>query len=198
MSTKNERKEGMTSKTHSTNDKKTKPDYEPPLEWTATEYSPRHRWWWFAAIAIVGLSLTAILFLADEWSAAALAFVSSMALVVVGLDRPREWHYRLDDQTLVVEGHTRTRPIRIEWKLADQAAVTREVVQRRNAEPYELLVLLGHRRLSWPHDVYLTGKKGTDKRILARITQAVPEGDDLKFQAISKNLQRLARLLHIA
>lgn len=192
----NERKDVM-SKTKAPSKRAAKKQAA-PLEWTAKEYSPRHRWWWFIVIALVGLYLTLLLLFAGNWSAAALALVITLSLIVFGLTRPGEWHYRLDDDKLVVEGTARTRSIRIEWKLADQAAFTRELIQRRNAEPFELLVLLGRGRLAWPHDVYLTGDPATDEHIVNRLEKTVPRSEAAPFHSASRNLQVLARWLRIS
>jgi hypothetical protein len=166
------------------------------LSWTAQEYAPRHRWWWHVIVAIVTLYVSGFLVLADQWSTGALIFVAGLALIVFSADRPRLWRYKLKSGVLTVEGDTRMRPITLTWDLRDFKAVTLEQITRsRNEAPFELLVLVGRRRLSWPRDIYLSGDDVKDLKILDAFSRALPLEQIDAVSTPSRVLQRLARLL---
>lgn len=70
-----------------------------------------------------------------------------------------------------------------------------QVIRSKHEDPFELLVLIGRRRLSWPRDVYLTGNPTKDATILRVLTRSVPFDDSETLTSPSRILQRLARLL---
>lgn len=162
-----------------------------PLKWSATEYVPKKRWWWYVALGWIGLTLT-LLFLAwGEWSIAAVTAAATLALIVMYGVKPRVWDYTLTKKELTVGNMT--------WPLEQFRAFTiEEIPQGKNCMPVFVLILLPRGRLARTRDIYLTGDFDTDTRIGEGLAIDLPFDEVEHYQRAERMLIRFGRWLRLS
>ena len=165
-----------------------------PLSWSATEYVPRKRWWWYPILGWVVMILTSVLLAAGNWSAAALTLAAGGALVLMYLAKSRVWHYTLTPDELQLSSGKKRRV----WPVAEFRGFTTELIyEGKRRAPYELLLLLPRSRFGLLRDVYLP--EGLEPRIA--IAQAldgvIPFVEELPGRRGGYILTQIARVLRL-
>jgi hypothetical protein len=161
------------------------------VTWSATEYAPRKRWWWFVALTLIAgwLSLLAIAF--QDWFILAVIVSATGAFFVMYLPKPKVWRYQLTDQELHVGERI--------WPIGDFRAFTIETVaQRKGRDPYELVVLLPRSRFKPARDVYLTGDMAIDALVAGAFGAALPFDEAWDYRQHARLIDRLARRLGLS
>ncbi len=165
----------------------------PPLTWSATEYVPKKRWWWYVAFSYVVATVALLLLAFGNWSAAMVAFVIGVTIVVLYLAKPRVWTYTLESEQLVITSGKRT----LRLALEQFRAFTTEIVPQRGREAYVLIVLLPRGRFTASKDIYLSGDDAKDLAIAEALNLMVPFEEEPTYEASTRLLDRLARWLRI-
>jgi hypothetical protein len=166
----------------------------PPLAWSATEYVPRKRWWWFVTFGYITLSIMFLLLAAGNWSAGLLTGVLGVAVMVMYLAKPRVWNYQLTPKTLTAEARGK----RLSWPLEQFRAFTvEEIPQGKKHEPYVLIVLYPEGRFKPSRDVYLTDDVEYNYKIAEALDQVIPYEDVPGGSLSARILDRLARTLRL-
>jgi hypothetical protein len=167
------------------------------LEWTATEYQRRFGPWRLVAVVLVGLWLMVFLYALGQWSAALLASVVTLALVIVWGGKPRSWHYVVtSDQVRITalhpHGHGAVYPIS-----AFRAFAVEEDHPRGDDGVHFSLLLLPAKRWALPADLYLTGDSEIDAIAIDRLARVLPGGLVSDYLATERILHGLAKALRI-
>lgn len=72
-----------------------------PVSWDAEEYIIRsHNAWWYVALVLVTLGLSALAIWLQGWTFLILIILSAITILVSNLRPPRKLHYKLDDEGL--------------------------------------------------------------------------------------------------
>lgn len=72
-----------------------------PVSWDAEEYIIRsHNAWWYVALVLVTLGLSALAIWLQGWTFLILIILSAITVLVSNLRPPRKLHYKLDDEGL--------------------------------------------------------------------------------------------------
>lgn len=168
-----------------------------PFTWTATEYGPRHRWWWYPVLGYIALVLALGLFLYGNWSTAILTIVLTVALMMFAAMKPRIWHYVLTaDQIAITLPHrprfNRTHPVE-----RFRSFTIQEMTGSKREPATSLLVLLPRRWFATELDIFLTGDEKADLAIAAAIETVLPYDEAPSYQATERVFNRLARWLRL-
>lgn len=161
------------------------------LKWSALEYVPKKRWWWFVALGWIGLTLTFLFLAWGEWSIAAVTSAATVTLIVMYSGKPRVWDYTLTKKELTVGKMT--------WTLKQFRAFTiEEISQGKNRESVFVLVLLPQGRFARARDVYLTGDLAVDARISDTLSTELPFDEAERYQRTERLLNRAGRWLKLS
>lgn len=161
-----------------------------PLNWTATEYVPRKRWWWFLGFALIMFWLAGAMTLLHDWYALALVITVTITVFVLYLPKPRRQHWSLDKATLTVNGTV--------IHLENYRAFTIEELPGTKTVPPRLsLTLLPKRRFGWAIPIYLPDDDETGMLITESLELSVPYSDAASYQAFTRQINRLVRWLRL-
>ena len=161
------------------------------LKWSAAEYVPKKRWWWYVALGWIGLTLTLLFLALGEWSIAAVTAAATLALIIMYAVKPRVWNYKLTEKALMVG--------KMNWPLQRFRAFTIEKISAgKGRESNVSLVLIPRARFRPAVDIYLTGDEGIDIQIVAALERFLPYDEATIFQTWVRLIDRLARLLKLA
>ena len=165
-----------------------------PYRWSAAEYVPRKRWWWFIGLGYIVFALTFLLVALGNWSAAALTVVLGIAFFVLYIPKPRVWKYELTRKELRVTGNGK----KLTWPLDGFRAFTVEEIQRgKNLEPFVSLLLLPRRRLQPARDLYLTGELEHDIEIAEALASVLPYDEATSYRTGVRFIDWLARIVRL-
>lgn len=150
------------------------------LTWSAAEYVPHRRWWWFVTVAWLTLTLSPLAFVIGSWPAALLTLLIGVACFALYLPKPRVWQYRLEGKTLTARFDRDHLPdIELLTDLDDYRAFSFEHrVVRKNNPPLTFVVLLPKRRLGLTRDIYLPEEEEKAMSIIDRVNRHVLRNDD--------------------
>lgn len=165
-----------------------------PLRWSALEFAPKKRWWWFVGLAAVSLWLCGLALAFQIWSLLAVIVATTLVFFVVYLSTPRVWRYALTKRELRVESGDKTLAFRLELY---RAFAIEEISRGRGSDPYELLVLLPRGRFQPARDVYLTEDVERNLMIVEGLRSVLAYDEARSYQQNEGFLNRLARFLRI-
>lgn len=171
------------------------PNDEASLEWQATEYVPKRRWWWYLALGYITLAATLVLYGYGNWSAAILALVTGIGIIALHTVKARPWHYRLDGSTLTLRLRNSTSELNLENY---HAFTIIETVTDSETEAFVTsIVLLPKKRLGVARDIFLTGDSETDTRIARRLDEVLLFEAEPSFATVERVLTWATRALRI-
>lgn len=157
-----------------------------PLTWTAREYVPRKRWWWFVGLAMIALWFSLLLIVLREWYVLAFVLTATVTLFVLYLPKPRLQTWTLDGTRLTVD--------KTVIKLENYRAFTiEELPETKTTSARSSITLLPKRRLGWPFPVYLPHKSDLDASIMDSFGQVLPYSEADQYQTFTRMLNHIAR-----
>lgn len=177
-------------------------DIEPPapnddaaLEWQATEYVPKRRWWWYMVLGYVTVAATLVLYAYGNWSAALLALVTGVGIIALHAVKARPWHYCLDGATLTLKLRTSTSDLMLESYRA--FTIIETLTDVKTGKFVASIVLLPKRRFGIAQDIFLTGDDATDVRIARRFASVISFEVEPTFAKVERVLAWTTRTLRI-
>lgn len=156
-----------------------------PFSWSAVEYVPKKRWWWFVGLTLVAAWLSLLALATEEWFVLAVIVVAAIALIVSYGRKPRTIDYALTKTTLKVGP--------MMWRLEEFKTIAVEMIPLRDGSTVEVLVLIPSRRFRRAQDVYLPGDVETAESIIDRFATLLPVTADVSRPLID----RIARWLRL-
>lgn len=163
-----------------------------PFSWTATEYAPRKRWWWFLAFGYIVLAVTSLLFAFGNWSAGLLAFVIGIAVFRWYLPKPRQFEFILTRDAISISG------TKITWPLGRyRAFIVEQIPQRSGRDPFELVVLIPKGRFGTAKDMYLPDDVTVRTHLFETLTTVLPYDETLTNERPGRAIDRMARMLRL-
>lgn len=161
-----------------------------PVQWTATEYVPRKRWWWFIGLVLIAGWFSLLIIALREWYVLAFIIAATLTIFVVYLPRARDQKWTLKTSSLTVDKTT--------IQLENYRAFTIEELPGTKAiAPRPSITLLPMRRLGWPFPVYLPASETTTAGIIEALEVVLPYNDAVSYQTSTRILQRLTRWLRL-
>ncbi|TQO19696.1 hypothetical protein FB472_1269 [Rhodoglobus vestalii] len=161
-----------------------------PVQWTATEYVPRKRWWWFIGLVLVAAWFSLLMIALREWSVLAFIVAATLTMLVTYVPRARDQKWTLKMTSLSVDKTT--------VQLENYRAFTIEELPGTKAiAPRPSITLLPMRRLGWPFSVYLPASEETTAGIIEALEVVLPYNDAVSYQTSTRILQRLTRWLRL-
>jgi hypothetical protein len=185
-------------KNHKSTTKATTRHAPKPLEWTAIEYQPRRRWWWYAIVGYLSLTIAALSLVAGDWLLAILALLIGVALFRWNLVKPRRWRYGLDGSALTITG----RGVQFTRDLTAYRSLYIDTYGVGIGWPSTRAVLLPKARFQSEFDVYMPevhSDADVDREWEAfrGLTRVVPEDKQLTAEPPRKALRTLVRWLRL-
>lgn len=165
-----------------------------PLRWSATEYAPQKRWWWFVGLSVVSLWLCGLALALQIWSLLAVIIATTLVFFVMYTAKPRVWDYELTKKEIRISSGTK----KLMLPLAKFRAFTVEELPRaQGSKICELIVLLPCGRLRPASDVYLTDNVERNMMIVEGLTSTLAYDEAQSYLRNERYLNRFVRFLRI-
>jgi hypothetical protein len=165
------------------------------LTWTATIAHTRHHWWWYPAILWTGLVVGLLLLDASNWSAAILAVLCALALIIINVGKPRIWTVTVKNDTILIErpGYRRFR-YQLDLDRYRAFTVVDMPVGKRDL-PQRAIALISRRRIAGVRFLVLPGDEITDDMLIHQFSDFLPYDAGTAFTRTDRVIGAIARVL---